>query len=97
MQKNIRVNPVMWYTDQVCLPDSGWGTWTMVLLYEHWLVTETTLMALVDIVMSVRGAPTTAAAVGATDTSLSNTTTGHKGDTTWRTAEITFAKKIKNK
>ena len=47
----------------------------MVLLYEHWLVTETTLMALVDIVMSVRGAPTTAA--GPTDTSLSNTTTGY--------------------
>lgn len=46
----------------------------MVLLYEHWLVTETTLMAFVDIVMSVRGAPTTAAAVGATDAALSNTT-----------------------
>lgn len=46
----------------------------MVLLYEHWLVTETTLIALVDIVMSVRGAPTTAAAVGATDTPLSSTT-----------------------
>ena len=52
----------------------------MVLLYEHWLVTETTLMALVDIVMSVRGAPTTAAAVGPTDTSLSNTPTGHGGN-----------------
>ncbi len=52
----------------------------MVLLYEHWLVTETTLMALVDIVMSVRGAPTTAAAVGATDTPLSNTT-GKWGET----------------
>lgn len=49
----------------------------MVLLYEHWLVTETTLMALLDIVMSVRGAPTTAAAVGPTDCSLSNTTTGN--------------------
>ena len=48
----------------------------MVLLYEHWLVTETTLMALEDMVMSVRGAPITAAAVGPTDTSLSNTITG---------------------
>lgn len=31
-------------------------------------------MALVDMVMSVRGVPTTAAAVGATDTPLSSTT-----------------------
>lgn len=62
----------------VYVPDSGCGTCTMVLLYEHWLVTETTLIALVDIVMSVRGAPTTAAAVGPTDTSLSNTTTGKR-------------------
>lgn len=52
----------------------------MVLLYEHWLVTDTTLIALVDSVMSVRGAPTTAAAVGATDTPLSNTT-GGRGET----------------
>lgn len=52
----------------------------MVLLYEHWLVTETTLMALEDMVMSVRGAPTTAAAAGPTDTSLSNTTTGNRGE-----------------
>lgn len=48
----------------------------MVLLYEHWLVTDTSLIALVDMVMSVSGAPTTAAAAGPTDTSLSNTTTG---------------------
>lgn len=54
----------------------------MVLLYEHWLVTETTLMALVDMVMSVSGAPTTAAAEGPTDTSLSNATTGHKRNKT---------------
>lgn len=46
----------------------------MVLLYEHWLVTETTLMALVDMVMSVRGAPTTAGVGGLTDTSVSTTT-----------------------
>lgn len=31
-------------------------------------MTETTLMALVDMVISVRGAPTTAAAEGPTDT-----------------------------
>lgn len=71
----VTVNSYMQFIGlNVYVPDSGCGTWTMVLLYEHWLVTETTLMALVDIVMSVKGAPTTAAAVGATDTPLSNTT-----------------------
>lgn len=61
----------------------------MVLLYEHWLVTETTLMALVDMVMSVRGAPTTAGVGGLTDTSVS-TTTAEK----WEKKQMPGAKRV---